>query len=97
MDPSDWSARDLVEFCDAAGVLKKINSTQYTSLRLAYHPYRSTQKVYDLVKEVTRVWQKLMFEATSDLELVERVFKNVCKRDSSIAYLLKLIKLKRKK
>lgn len=41
---------------------------------------------------MSQLWQKLIYKASTDEELVERVFKHICCEDPVIAKLLELIK-----
>jgi hypothetical protein len=50
--------------------------------------------MYDLVRSVSQVWQKLIFEASFDIDLINRVFKHVCCDDPVICHFLEIIKKK---
>ena len=62
--------------------------------RLAYFPYLTSQKFYNLTVEVSLVWQKLCGLASMDSALIRKTFELAGKSDPFIGRLLELYNLR---
>lgn len=73
-EPSKAEIARLVELSSALGVIKKSNEG-FAPLKLAYFPYSTSAETYKRIQAITSVWQKLLFKASRDFKLIERVYK----------------------
>jgi hypothetical protein len=81
MEPTKEEIEHLSQLAVASGIIKRSKDSEYVPLRLTYHPFRSSQQLFDLVGKITAAWQKLMFLACSDDKLINRLFKKICSGD----------------
>lgn len=85
----------MLELSVSSGVIKKTSDNLFAPIKIAYHSFCSSEKVYELVGTISRIWQKLIYKASRDEELIGRAFRHVCCDDPVICKLLELTKKKR--
>jgi len=96
MEPTAEELSTFTELAATVGILKRTGPHQYVPVKIAYHPYRSTQQEKDLLLEITKVWQKLLFVTCADGPFFEKLFEIMAKDDPLWSNFLKIRKLKNK-
>lgn len=94
IEPSKAEIARLVELSAALGVIKKSNEG-FAPLKLAYFPYSTSTETYQRIQAITSVWQKLLFKASRDSNLIERVYKEIKGTDPMVSNLMRIFRLKK--
>ena len=93
--PTAQHLQHLRDTAQALRLIKRKDPQHLIPIRIAYHPYVSTEGFYQATRDISRVWQKLLCLVAMDPQFVEGVFKSIAESDPLVKHLLGLFQIRK--
>lgn len=82
--------QNLSNISTAFGLITKSGPYSFMPIKLALEPYLINEILYAQLAEISRVWQKLLYLASKDTDLIKKTFHEAAQVDDLINKVYKI-------